>query len=146
MNSSVEVKFDQAKIVAEDLIRYGVMTVKRDTPIYQAIAMLVDKKITGLPVVDDEMKVLGLISEKDLLNVAYHIMNDDGDGDGDLKNKKVADIMTTDVVSFKTTSNVADICQCFMNSSFRRVPILEDDKLVGLISRKDIIYKTFEKI
>jgi CBS domain-containing protein len=69
-----------------------------------------------------------------------------GDGDAALKGKKVEDIMTTDVVSFKTTSNVADICQCFMNYSFRRVPIVEDDKLVGLISRKDIIYKTFEKI
>jgi acetoin utilization protein AcuB len=129
---------------AKDIMQTRLRTISKDTTISEAITLLAEYGITGLPVVDDGMKIIGLISEKDLLNVAFHIMN--GDGEAALKDKNVADIMTTDVVSFKTTSNVADICQCFMNNSFRRVPILEDDKLVGLISRKDIIYKTFEKI
>jgi acetoin utilization protein AcuB len=129
---------------AKGIMQTKLLTISKDATISEAIKLLAENGITGMPVVDDDMGIVGLISEKDLLNVAFHIMN--GDGDAALKGKKVEDIMTTDVVSFKTTSNVADICQCFMNNSFRRVPILEDDKLVGLISRKDIIYKTFEKI
>jgi acetoin utilization protein AcuB len=129
---------------AKEIMQKKLRTLSKDSTISEAIELLVGYGITGLPVVDDDMMVVGIVSEKDLLNMAYHIMA--GKGDATLKNKKVADIMTTDVVSFKTTSNVADICLCLMDGSFRRVPIVEDNKLVGIISKKDIIYKTFEKI
>ena len=129
---------------AQDIMQKSLRTISRDATISEAIKVLAENGITGLPVVDDEMKLLGLVSEKDLLIVAYHILT--GAHDSVTDDKNIEEIMTTDVVSFAPTSNIADVCQSFISNPFRRVPIVEDGKLVGLISRKDIICKTFEKI
>jgi acetoin utilization protein AcuB len=129
---------------AKDIMQTRLRTLSVNATISDAIKLLVEYGITGLPVIDDEKRVVGLISEKDLLNMAFRIM--EGEGNAVLENKKVRDIMTKDVVSFQTTADVADICRCLRTSTFRRVPIVKDNKLVGVISRKDIIYKTFEII
>jgi CBS domain-containing protein len=53
--------------------------------------------------------------------------------------RAVADLMTADVVCFSADDDLTDVCDCFLANSFRRVPILEDGKLAGLISRGDIM-------
>ena len=129
---------------AQDVMQKSLLTISKDATISEAIKILAENGITGLPVVDDDMKLLGLVSEKDLLIVAYHILT--GVHDSNTDDKRIEEIMTTDVTSFSPASNIADVCQCFISNPFRRVPIVEDEKLVGLISRKDIICETFKKI
>jgi len=126
---------------AKDIMQTSLITVKQDTPVIEAINILGQNKITGLPVVDDDMNLVGLVSEKDVLSIAYHVLADVVGNAMDAK--KIGDIMTKDVVSFSPDDNLADICQCFMNKPFRRVPILDNGKLVGIISRKDIITHAF---
>ncbi|MHC4073161.1 MAG: CBS domain-containing protein [Planctomycetota bacterium] len=119
--------------------------VKRDTEIYDAIQMLVDHNITGLPVVDDDMTLEGIITEKDVLPLLYDIEARPG---------KVEDFMTKEVAFFDQEDsliNIADclmtkqedslinIADCLMTKHFRRVPITSGGKLVGVVSRKDII-------
>jgi len=128
----------------KDVMQTNLITVKEDTPILEAINILGQNKITGLPVVDDDMTLLGIVSEKDILSIAYRVLADSIGNEMDSKN--IGDIMTKEVVSFRIEDNLADICQCFMSRPFRRVPILDNGKLVGLISRKDIITKAFSKI
>ena len=65
-----------------------VITVKKDTPINNAIEILLEKDITGLPVVEDDMTLIGVISEKDILSVLYDSKNDSA---------KVEDFMTKGV-------------------------------------------------
>lgn len=116
---------------AKDIMKYGILTVKRDTPVYQAIAILIDRNISGLPVIDDNMHLQGIISEKDVLRLLYTLRRSAGD---------VERFMTTDVVSFNQEDSFDDICFCFANNDFRRVTILNDDaKFVSIISRSDII-------
>jgi predicted transcriptional regulator len=55
------------------------------------------------------------------------------------KSGKVEDLMTEKVISFNHDDSLFDICDCLRNNSFRRVPILNQGKIVGIISRKDII-------
>jgi CBS domain-containing protein len=116
--------------IAEDIIKYGVITVKPDTPIYQAIATLVEKNITGLPVVDKDMSLLGVISEKDLLQLLFESHRGAG---------VVGEYMTEGVVSFDMKDSLYDICDCLANNVFRRVAILDKGKLTSVISRSDII-------
>ncbi len=126
---------------AKDIMQSSLITVKQDTLVIEAISILGQNKITGLPVVDDDMTLVGLVSEKDILGIAYHVLAEvDGNA---MDTNKIGDIMTKDVVSFRLDDNLADICQCFMNKPFRRVPVLDNGKLVGIISRKDIITHAF---
>jgi len=101
--------------------------------------MLVDNKITGLPVVNDDMTLAGIVSEKDILtflaNMDLLMLLDD------IKkcDATVEDFMTSDVVTFDRYDSVSDICDCLTKKNFRRVPILSDGEVVGIISRRDLV-------
>lgn len=116
---------------AKDIMSTDVITVTTDTPIYEAMRVLAVKGISGLPVIDSNMNLAGIISEKDMLHILI---------DGDIQTKQtVADYMNRKVASFDQDDDVLDICDFFIKSTFRRVPIVADGKLAGIISRHDII-------
>ena len=116
----------EAKLIMETHL----IIVKKETSIYEAIRTLVENNITGLPVVDDDMVLRGIITEKDVLSLLYNIEDKAG---------KVEDFMTKGIVSFDQEDSLIDIAESFIKNHFRRVPIVAQGKLVGIISRKDII-------
>jgi CBS domain-containing protein len=107
-----------------------VITVKDQTPIREAIEILVEKEISGLPVIDDEKKLVGLITEKDLLKLIFT---------GEIDLGIVADYMTREVVALDEETDLLDVCEYLMDKNFKRIPILKNDILVGIISRRDMI-------
>ena len=115
---------------AKTIMKTDLITVKRQTQIYEAIRTLVENNITGLPVVNDDMSLAGIISEKDVLKLLYNIEDKPGN---------VEDFMTESIVSFDQEDSLTDIAESFIKNHFRRVPIISEGKLVGVISRKDII-------
>jgi len=122
---------------AKDIMNTDVITVKRKTEIYDAIRILVENNITGLPVVNDDMTLAGIISEKDVLRLLYNMEDKPGN---------VEDFMTKDVISFDQEDNLIEIAESLIKSGFRRVPILKEGKLTGIISRKDVIKYIIEPI
>lgn len=114
-----------------------VVTVNRDTSIIEAIDCLARLNITGLPVVNKKGEIEGIVSEKDLLELTYNLSNMSYDSKS--VPKTVGEVMTTEVKVFDINDSLADVCQCLMNDNFRRVPIVSDGKMVGIISRKDLI-------
>jgi len=126
-------------VKAKDIMKKDVITVKRDTPIQDAIKTLVDKNITGLPVVNDDMTLVGIISEKDILRILAHmdllmVLDDIKKSD-----VTVEDFMTKEVVSFEEYDTLSDVCDCLIQKNFRRVPILSGGEVVGIISRRDLV-------
>lgn len=113
----------------KSIMTTNVIAVKKGTPIGKAMEILVDNDITGLPVVDDNMALIGIITEKDVLRLLFDLENDSG---------IVEDFMTNDVVSFDQNVDIIAICEYLVNANFRRVPIVSEGKLVGIISRRDI--------
>lgn len=107
-----------------------VITVGRNTSIYDAIEILLENDITGLPVVNDDMTLVGIITEKDILKLLSVLENDSA---------VVEDFMTKEAVSFDQEENLIAICECLIRNHFRRIPITSQGKLTGIISRKDII-------
>lgn len=124
--------FETKSIMTTDVI-----AVKRQTPIYRSIEILLENNITGLPVVDDDMTLVGILSEKDVLSLLSDLKDDSAE---------VEDYMTKEVVSFEQDEDLIAICECLINNHFRRVPIVSKGKLVGIISRKDIIKYILEPI
>ena len=121
----------------EDLMTKDVITVNKETTIQEAIRIIVENNITGLPVVNSKMQLVGIISEKDVLTLLYNVGNRTG---------KVEEFMTRKVTSFDIEDNVVDVCDCLVKQHFRRVPIVSGPKkkLVGIITRKNIVQRIFE--
>ena len=115
----------------KSIMTTNVVTVKPETPIIEAIRLLTTNKISGMPVVDDEMHVKGILSEKDVLRILLR---------RDVKfHETVDDYMTRKVISFSEDDSAIVVCKFFLKSHFRRVPIVKDGKLIGIVSRRDLI-------
>ncbi len=116
----------------KDVMTKDVVSVKKETPIYEAMEIMRKKDITGMPVIEDDMTLVGVITEKDVLRLFY--------ADGDEKNQTVAFFMTRPAVSYRENENLRSVCDFMMINYFRRVPVVsKQGKLVGIISRPDII-------
>jgi CBS domain-containing protein len=117
-------------LTAKAIMTTDVVTVAKDTDIYDAIHIMIAHNITGLPVIDHERNLVGVVTEKDVLALLYHIQDRPGE---------VQDYMTPAVVAFDQEDSVVEIAASLRDHPFRRVPILKDGKLVGVVSRKDIV-------
>jgi len=117
-------------VTAKAIMKTNVITVAPEEDIHEAIRTMVLNDITGLPVVNQDGSLAGIITEKDVLNLLCQIED---------RPAKVEDFMTRDVVCFDGEDPVADIAESFRDNHFRRVPILENGRLVGIVSRRDII-------
>lgn len=121
----------------KNIMTTNVVTVKSDTPIDQALKLLIENNITGLPVVNDDITLVGIITEKDMLKLLPDLEDESA---------TVDDYMTKNITSFDQDEDLIAICECLMNNNFRRVPIVSNGKLVGIISRRDIIKYIIEPI
>jgi CBS domain-containing protein len=126
-----------SSVTTAEVMTTEVMTVSKDTPIIEAIDRLARFKITGLPVVNKKGEIEGIVSEKDLLELTYNLSKKSYDSE--TVPKTVGEVMTTEVKVFDVNDPLSDVCECLMKDNFRRVPIVSDGKMVGIISRKDLI-------
>ncbi len=113
-----------------------VIAVTPMTPIYEAMNLLTENEISGLPVVDEDKRLVGILTEKDVLKIL--INSNIGEHD------KVKDYMTTHVVSFSEETSATTVCEFFIKNPIRRVPIVKEGKLIGIVSRRDIIHLILE--
>jgi len=131
-----------------------VITVRKGTSVEEAVRLMADYHISGLPVVDVDDRLVGVVSEKDLL---LRGMPPESPGPSALpfteragrdpladterrsRAATVGEAMTAKVVAFEETSSVADIARSMVKHNINRVPILRDGKVVGIISRGDVI-------
>ena len=116
---------------AKDIMTKNVISTRRETPIFEAVSLFAKNNITGLPVVEDDKTLVGIFTEKDALQLASLPKCS--------YNKTVDDFMTQPAVNFDENEGLLEICDCLINNSFRRVPVTSKGKLVGIISRRDII-------
>ena len=109
------------------------ITFQSDTPIETAMESFLENKISGAPVLDNQGKLVGVLSEKDCMKTLFESSYYNNLG-GFVKEYMSTDLKTINI--HDTLSNVADE---FIKSRFRRFPVMEGDKLVGQISRRDIL-------
>ena len=119
-------------LALKDIMTREVVSVKTDTPIYEAMKVMRKHDITGVPVIDDDMTLVGVLTEKDVLRLFY--------ADEQEKNKTVGAFMSRPAVSFCENKSLSNVCDFMMVNYFRRVPVVSKrGKVVGIISRPDII-------
>lgn len=118
-------------ITAKDVMTDDVICVKTDTPIYEVLRLLIKHNISGIPVVEDDMTLVAIVSERDVLRL--------WEADEDVSSKTAGDYMTQPAVSFEEHESLSEVCECLTNNYFRRVPVTSKGVLVGVVSRRDII-------
>ena len=116
---------------AKDVMTKKVICIGKDTPIVEAIRLMANKNVTGIPIVEDDMTLIGILSEQDVLRL-FHTFDEE-------KNRTVNDFMTQPAVHFEQDERLLDVCYCLRDNSIRRVPVTSSGKVVGVISRSDII-------
>ncbi len=115
---------------AKDIMSKDVITTGPEITLDKVIKKLVKNKISGMPVIDENGKIIGVISEKDILNFAFC---------GYLRSTKVKEAMSKDIIYFEPETRIEIIALSISKNHFCRVPIIEEGKVVGIISRRDII-------
>ncbi|WP_262269272.1 CBS domain-containing protein [Microvirga yunnanensis] len=140
-------------LTAADVMTPGVITVSPKTSIHEIAKLLCDHHISGVPVVEDEGRLLGIVSEGDLIGhaqlagerrrswwhtflngptvLAQHYAKSHG--------RTASDVMTTDVVTVLETTSVADTARTLEQHRIKRVPVLRDGRLVGIVTRSNLL-------
>lgn len=121
---------------AKDIMTKKVICVYKDTPIFDVIQIMVDNSITGVPVVEEDMTLVGMLSEQDVLRL-FHTYKEE-------MNRKAGDFMTQPAVHFDENDRLLDICYRLRDYSIRRVPVTSNGKVTGIISRADILKRIMQ--
>lgn len=122
---------------AKDVMTKDTISVKENTPIYEALELFVKHDISGMPVVEDDMTLIGVLSEKDVIALFYDEVS--------IEDKKVGDYMTQPPIYFEEEDSLREVCDFLVKNIFRRVPITSDNKLVGIISIRDMLEVILKK-
>lgn len=119
--------------VVRDYMDKVVPTLSPDIDILEAVDFLLEKHVTGAPVVDPSGAVIGILTEKDCLRLLSTGM------EADVPRGTVRDFMTKEVASVSPDMNVYYLAGHFLKANYRRLPVIDKGKLVGAITRFDIL-------
>jgi len=112
-----------------------VLTFSPETMVEDAIRTLLNQQISGAPIVDGGNQIRGIISEYQLLEVVFT---------PNLRSSTVEKCMTTDVITVTEDAPLTDVATEFVVHRIRRLPVVRDGRLVGIISRRDLLRKVVE--
>jgi CBS domain-containing protein len=138
---------------ASDVMVTDVITVKPDSNVQDVAALLLANRISAVPVIDDAGKLVGMVSEGDLLrrseaNTGHErawwlrlLMGRENLAAEYLRehSRKVADVMTRGIISAEPDTPVADIATLLERHRIKRVPIIRNGNVVGIVSRANLI-------
>ena len=122
-------------LTAGAIMTTDLITVRPDVSIDDAIELLLNQHISGLPVMDEDGRLAGVITEFALLAVAY---------DKRVKNHTVSQHMTREVITVDVNDPISRIADLCIVHRVRRVPVMKDGRLIGLISRRDVLRALIE--
>ncbi|MBN1871117.1 MAG: CBS domain-containing protein [Candidatus Omnitrophica bacterium] len=119
-------------LVAKDIMMKKFAVISDSTDVQKACNALIKNQVSGLPVVNAEKKLVGFLSERDIIASACKC---------EVTRKKTKDIMIKKVMSVKETDPVENVSKIFTEKPFRYIPVTKNGYLIGLISRKQVINK-----
>ena len=121
-------------VKARDYMCEQLVTFNPETPLFDAINALIEYKIAGAPVINKQGELVGLISEADclraILTLTYHEEEFGG---------SVGEYMVTEVETVNQDADIIHVAEIFMNNNRRRLPVMSGKKVIGQISRRDVL-------
>jgi CBS domain-containing protein len=122
-------------LTARDIMTERVVTIRPTASVRSAIERLLSEEISGLPVVDENDRLVGIVTEFALLATAY---------DENVTKDQVGKHMTADVLTVDIDDPIRKIADLFIVHRVRRVPVMDKGRIAGLISRRDVLKAVYE--
>ena len=145
-------------MIVKDIMTTVVKTARPDTAVKEIASLMCFNKISGVPVVNEDDLLVGILSEKDILHCMFpdigEVMSEGGSARNfeklegnyqDAMNKKVSDLMTTTVAAVSAEIPVLKAASMMWLKKIRRIPVTEGDKLIGIISMGDVHKAIFQE-
>ena len=135
-----------------DIMTTGAATVRPDASIVDAAKLMVDHRISGLPVVDKQGKLVGIITEGDFLRANYGgrllitEVATGGMSTSELMKRTVEEIMSRDPITAEVETSLEDVVALMKQHSVKRLPIVKEGKVVGILSRANLIMALTRKV
>jgi len=111
-----------------------VLTLTPEMEVLAAMRLLLSRRVSGAPVIDARGTLVGILTERDcletLISTGYHDQREAG---------RVSDYMSRQVVSVEADANILSVAQRFLTAAYRRYPVVSEHRLVGIISRQDVL-------
>lgn len=111
-------------MIAKDVMTRDIITVRPSTKVKNLAMILIKNQISGAPVADKDGKILGIVSEADILAK---------------KGKDAKAIMSKKVISVRQDTAVEEIAQLMVTHAIKRLPVMDGGKIIGIVSRADIV-------
>ena len=118
-----------------EIMQSETIAVRPEDSVHRVLELLIEHSISGLPVTNADDHIVGVISERDVLKLFY-----------EPEAHSVAAVMTSDPITIGVDSPLVDVFDCLMANDFRRVLIHDENKLVGLVSRADLMPTILEAL
>jgi len=145
-------------MIVKDIMTTVVKTARPDTAVKEIASLMCFNKISGVPVVNEDDHLVGILSEKDILHCMFPDIGEvmsEGSGARDFEklegnyqdamNKKVSDLMTTTVAAVSGDIPVLKAASMMWLKKIRRIPVTEGEKLIGIISMGDVHKAIFQE-
>ena len=137
---------------ASDVMSKGVVSVPATATIYEAAELLVNTRVSGMPVMGEDGKMIGIVSEGDLIghleagtNVEPDLMHGLADNAAAAMayvrthSRRVSDVMTRNVITCKEDTPIEAIAALMLQHKVKRIVVLDDDHVVGMVSRINLV-------
>jgi len=115
-------------MIAREMMTHKVYTVSPEATVQEVAQQLSREKISGAPVIGDEGQIIGIITQADII------------GKVDREGLRVSDIMSTEVISVDEETLIGEVARIMSKHKIKRVPVMCNGKMVGIISRGDIVH------
>jgi CBS domain-containing protein len=141
---------------AQDIMTSEVITISPEADITEAVKILLDKGINGLPVVDNEGRLVGILCQSDLVRMQKSLpipslftlldgfvpLSSSALLEAEVKRiaaSKVSDAMSTKVVTVAPDKTIDEIAALMVDKKFHTLPVVQDGKLLGIVGKKDVL-------
>jgi CBS domain-containing protein len=122
------------------LLKRNIISINENKTVFDAIKIISQNKIGALPVINNHMKLSGIISERDII----HKLSENSETD--FSNVEIKSIMTNKVITCNKNTQSDVLMTIMTNNKIRHIPIVEKNLLIGIVSIGDVVKRLLEKI
>src|SRR6266496_3574605 len=119
--------YEEVAMIARDIMTRTVYSISPEASVQEVAQLLSRKSISGVPVIDKDAKIIGIVTEADII------------GKVNREGLRVADIMSPEIIAVDEETGVGEIAMLLTERKIKRVPVMQNGKLVGIVCRADIV-------